>query len=396
MNLLICNVGSTSLKFKLYSMPSETVLSDVKIERVGSTDSAILNYHDTVFGNHVYRDGLCIPDYSSGIRLFLNELAESAKISVQAIEAIGFKSVLSKGYTGVHLLTDEVINGMREYLFIAPVHNAAYIEAISQFQEIIRSVPMVGVFETAFHKTIPQERRMYSIPYTWYKKYGIEKMGYHGASHSYVASKAREYGKSDRIISCHLGGSCSVCAIRDGKSTDSSFGFSLQTGVMHANRCGTVDPYIVPFLLNEGMPLNEITDGLSQNGGLKGLSQVSNDLREVMREAQSGNDLAKLAVDVFVTDVLRYIGAFYVELGGLDQLVFTGGIGENSAEIREMVCSRLSFLDVAISQDKNCSLREGVISTDTSKVVVSIVAANEELGVARQAYREILRIRGAV
>lgn len=391
MNLLVSNVGSTSLKFKLYSMPEEKVMCEVKIERVGSTDAAIFGYHDYVYNNRINKDQLCIPDYANGIKLFLNQLSESAKISVEEIDAIGFKSVLSKGYTGVHMLTDAVMEGMREYLYIAPVHNAAYIEAIHQFKSVLPNVPMVGVFETAFHATIPKERRIYSIPYDWYEMYGIEKMGYHGASHSYVAVKAAELAKSGRTISCHLGGSCSICAILDGKSVDNSFGFSLQTGVMHANRCGDVDPYIVPFLLDKGMSIEEITVGLSKNGGLKGLSKVSNDLREVMAAAHAGNELAKLAVEVFVTDIVRYIGAYYVELGGLDQLVFTGGIGENSGEIRSMVCEKLSFMGLELSQEKNSTVREGIISTDTSEIVVTVIAANEELGVSRLAYKEILK-----
>mgnify|MGYP002534755196 FL=1 len=282
MKLLVSNVGSTSLKFKLFDMPEERVLCEAKIERVGSRDAAIMSYRSHLSGARFSAEGLCIPSYAEGIALFLEKLTggETGVIKgVEEISAIGFKTVLSRGYYGVHELTDEVMENMREYLYIAPVHNAAYIEAIGQFKAVLPDVPMIGVFETAFHREIPLERALYSIPYEWYEKYGIRKMGYHGASHGYIAQQAAKLGRAERVISCHLGGSCSICAILDGKSVDNSFGFSLQTGVMHANRAGDIDPYIVPFLMSKGMELDDILHGLSKNGGLLGVSGVSNDLR---------------------------------------------------------------------------------------------------------------------
>lgn len=275
MKLLVSNVGSTSLKFKLFDMPEERVLCEAKIERVGSRDAAIMSYRSHLSGARFSAEGLCIPSYAEGIALFLEKLTgdETGVIKgVEEISAIGFKTVLSRGYYGVHELTDEVMENMREYLYIAPVHNAAYIEAIGQFRAVLPDVPMIGVFETAFHREIPLERALYSIPYEWYEKYGIRKMGYHGASHGYIAQQAAKLGRAERVISCHLGGSCSICAILDGKSVDNSFGFSLQTGVMHANRAGDIDPYIVPFLMSKGMELDDILHGLSKNGGLLGVS----------------------------------------------------------------------------------------------------------------------------
>ena len=295
MKLLVSNVGSTSLKFKLFDMPEERVLCEAKIERVGSRDAAIMTYRSHLSGARFSAEGLCIPSYAEGIALFLEKLTgdETGVIKgVEEISAIGFKTVLSRGYYGVHELTDEVMENMREYLYIAPVHNAAYIEAIGQFRAVLPDVPMIGVFETAFHREIPLERALYSIPYEWYEKYGIRKMGYHGASHGYIAQQAAKLGRAERVISCHLGGSCSICAILDGKSVDNSFGFSLQTGVMHANRAGDIDPYIVPFLVSKGMELDDILHGLSKNGGLLGVSGVSNDLREVSAAAADGTTLA--------------------------------------------------------------------------------------------------------
>lgn len=388
MKVLAANVGSTSLKFKLFEMPEETALCEAKIERVGSRDKAIFAYGSLVTGKHYRLEGQCIPDYTTGIRMFLEALVsgEYGVIkSVGEIDRIGFKTVLSKGFYGVHELTDAVMNGMRDYLFIAPVHNAAYLEAIGQFDSLLPDVPKIGVFETAFHTTIPTERRIYGVPYEWYEKYGLMRMGYHGASHGYIAQESCAYGKAGRVISCHLGGSCSVCAIQDGRSVDTSFGFSLQSGLIHANRTGDADPYMIPFLQSEGLSAEEIEDGLSKHGGLLGISGVSNDMRDLQSAAESGNERARLAVDAFVSGIIKQIGAFYAELGGLDQLVFTGGIGEHSAFVRNAVCSQLRHLGIELDEEKNSASESvGVVSAAGSAVLVTVVPANEELGVARE------------
>lgn len=388
MKVLAANVGSTSLKFKLFEMPEETALCEAKIERVGSRDKAIFAYGSLVTGKHYRLEGQCIPDYTTGIRMFLEALVsgEYGVIkSVGEIDRIGFKTVLSKGFYGVHELTDAVMDGMRDYLFIAPVHNAAYLEAIGQFNNLLPDVPKIGVFETAFHTTIPVERRIYGVPYEWYEKYGLMRMGYHGASHGYIAQESCAYGKAGRVISCHLGGSCSVCAIQDGRSVDTSFGFSLQSGLIHANRTGDADPYMIPFLQSEGLSAEEIEDGLSKHGGLLGISGVSNDMRDLQSAAESGNERARLAVDAFVSGIIKQIGAFYAELGGLDQLVFTGGIGEHSAFVRNAVCSQLRHLGIELDEEKNSASESvGVVSAAGSAVLVTVIPANEELGVARE------------
>ena len=388
MKVLAANVGSTSLKFKLFEMPEETALCEAKIERVWSRDKAIFAYGSLVTGKHYRLEGQCIPDYTTGIRMFLEALVsgEYGVIkSVGEIDRIGFKTVLSKGFYGVHELTDAVMDGMRDYLFIAPVHNAAYLEAIGQFNNLLPDVPKIGVFETAFHTTIPIERRIYGVPYEWYEKYGLMRMGYHGASHGYIAQESCAYGKAGRVISCHLGGSCSVCAIQDGRSVDTSFGFSLQSGLIHANRTGDADPYMIPFLQSEGLSAEEIEDGLSKHGGLLGISGVSNDMRDLQSAAESGNERARLAVDAFVSGIIKQIGAFYAELGGLDQLVFTGGIGEHSAFVRNAVCSQLRHLGIELDEEKNSASESvGVVSAAGSAVLVTVIPANEELGVARE------------
>ena len=388
MKVLAANVGSTSLKFKLFEMPEETALCEAKIERVGSRDKAIFAYGSLVTGKHYRLEGQCIPDYTTGIRMFLEALVSGEYGVIKSageIDRIGFKTVLSKGFYGVHELTDAVMDGMRDYLFIAPVHNAAYLEAIGQFNNLLPDVPKIGVFETAFHTTIPIERRIYGVPYEWYEKYGLMRMGYHGASHGYIAQESCAYGKAGRVISCHLGGSCSVCAIQDGRSVDTSFGFSLQSGLIHANRTGDADPYMIPFLQSEGLSAEEIEDGLSKHGGLLGISGVSNDMRDLQSAAESGNERARLAVDAFVSGIIKQIGAFYAELGGLDQLVFTGGIGEHSAFVRNAVCSQLRHLGIELDEEKNSASESvGVVSAAGSAVLVTVVPANEELGVARE------------
>ena len=393
MKLLVSNVGSTSLKFKLFQMPEEKLLCESRIERIGDGKNGIFTYIRRSDGMKLERRGQEIPDYSAGILLFIGCLAgkETGVIgSIMEIDRVGFKTVLSKGFYGVHELNDAVMAGMKESLFVAPVHNAAYIEAIDQFKKLLPGIPMIGVFETAFHTTIPLERRIYAVPYEWTEKYGLMRMGYHGASHSFIAQEAARYGKADRVISCHLGGSCSLCAIQNGKSVDTSFGFSLQTGIMHANRCGDTDPYLVPFLESQGMDKDEIMYGLSKKGGLLGISGLSNDMRDLEAASATEDERASLAIEAFVYSIVRYIGSFYAVLGGLDQLAFTGGIGENDSVLREKVCAAVAHFGIRLDAIKNAGSRSGVISEEGSPVTVSVIPANEELGIARQTYHYVL------
>ena len=391
MKILICNAGSTSLKFKLYDMPAEEVLASGGVERVGSTDDAIYKYDNASRGVSLREEKQSVPDYETGIRRFLSDLtdAERGAIgSVADIDRVGFKTVLSRGYYGVHELTEPVLQGMRDMYAAAPAHNGPYLAAVEALRAVLPEAMFVGAFETDFHRTIPLDRCVYGVPYEWLEKYGVRRMGYHGASHSYVASLLNEWeGKKYRAISCHLGGSGSICAIENGESRDSSFGFTLQTGLIHNNRVGAMDADIIHYLRAQGLSDEEIEHGMTKNGGLKGISGVSGDLRYVLEAAEAGNERAKLAVDVYVTGIIRYIGAFAAELGGLDCLAFTGGIGENSAVIRKMVCERLEYMGVRLSARRNTKEKgDRSISKKRSKVRVYVIAANEELGVARKTY----------
>jgi acetate kinase len=394
MFLLVCNVGSTSLKFKLFNMPSAEVAAESKVERVGNIEDAIFHYKNLKNGFAIRLSGQSIPSYTDGIRKFLSHLVDEENgvlENVEMIERVGFKTVLARGFYGVHQLDEPVLAAMREYLSIAPVHNSCYLEAIAEFRMLLPDTPLIGVFETGFHMTVPKERRMYGIPYEWYERYGIERFGYHGASHGYVAEKiADAYGVDQKVISCHLGGSCSLCAIRDGRSIDNSFGFSLQTGVIHANRVGDIDAYVIPFLMDRGMSMEEILTGLDKNGGLNGISGVSGDLRYVTEAAENGNYRANLAIEMFVDGIVRYLGSYHAFLGGLDHLVFTGGIGENDCKIRRDVCGRVSHLGIVLDEKANeiCS-RTGIISTADSKVTVHVISADEEIIVARKTYEYI-------
>ena len=391
MKILICNAGSTSLKFKLYDMPDCKVLAQCKIERVGSRDDAIFQYTNLLQPSKIDLVKQDIPNYRTGIERFLECLTSSQSGVIRdilEIERVGYKATVSKNFFGVHELTDEVLQGMRDWLPIATLHNSAYIETITTMRAVLPDALFVGAFETSFHRNIPLARRMYGVPYEWYEKYGVQRLGYHSASHGYMADLLNEStGGSYKAISLHLGGSCSVCAIQDGKSIDSSFGMSLQSGLIHANRVGDMDCDLVYFLQHEGLSDAEIKAGLEKNGGLYGLSGVSNDLRYILEAADQGSARARLAMDVFVNGIVHYIGAFYVELGGLDTLIFTGGIGENSPDIRRLVCERLGVLGVQLSADKNEQCRgKADLSADGSKVKILVIPTDEEIGIARRTY----------
>lgn len=382
MNILVCNAGSTSLKFKLYAFPERIPLAVGRVERVGG-DDAIYRFEGR--GVSISAEKQSVPDYMAGVRRFLSDLGEIS------IDAVGFKTVLSRGYPGVHRIDEGVLEGMRASLTVAPAHNTAYLQAIGVFQKLMPHVPLVGSFETAFHTTIPLERRVYGIVWDWTQKYDIYKMGYHGASHSYVASRLA--GKK-RVISCHLGGSGSICAILEGKSVDNSFGLSLQAGILNANRAGDIDPFIIPYLVAQGMTLDQVVTGLQKKGGLLGISGVSGDMRHLRAAADAGNERAKLAIDVYINGIVRYIGAYYAELGGLDALAFTGGVGEHDARLRAEVIRQVAHLGLKLDADKNARDEE-TITTPDSPASAHVIPADEEAGVAENTWRLLTEGEGA-
>src|SRR5688500_2421868 len=301
-------------------------------------------------------------------------------------DAIGFKAVHGGPISGAVRVTDEVIAVQEQFADVAPAHNPPYIAAMRAFREKLPNTPQVAAFETAFHQTIPLARQVYAIPHEWTEKLGIRRYGFHGASHRYIATRVKELiPDARRVISCHLGGSCSICAIHDGKSVANSFGMTAQSGVPHNNRVGDFDTFALMKLTKQGLSLEEIVQKLGKQGGMLGLSGVSPDMRDVERAAAEGNARAKLAVDAFVESVRGFIGSYLVALGGCDVLAFTGGIGENGAAIREAVSRNLDSAGIVLDPQKNNARgRETKISAVESGAEIWIVPTNEELIVARQ------------
>jgi len=393
MLILVCNVGSTSLKYKLYDMPGKKLLAESKIERVGDSRGSIFSYRNHKNSSRFEKNDAQVPGYSEGINLFLKYLTDKeygAVGSSEELDAIAFKTVHAKGFNGVHILTDEVIDAMEDYISIAPLHNRFYAEAIRKFKQLLPEKTMVGVFETYFHRTIPSEARMYGIPYEWFEKYKIQKYGFHGSSHQFIAEAVQELagGKDVKAISCHLGGSSSITAIQNGVSVDNSFGFSTQSGVFHASRIGDIDPFIPVYLTEkEGYSPKEVIDQMVNRSGLYGLSGVGKDLRDIEEEARKGNKRAQLAIDTFCYQVKKFIGSYFAVLGGLDYLVFTGGIGENSSAVRSKICDGLGCLGIVLDEKKNLlGEAQRVISADDAPVKVMVIPTNEEVVISENVY----------
>lgn len=393
MKILVVNVGSTSLKFRLFQMEDESVVAVGRVERVGSPSSPLS--YQLGEGPKQERD-IRAPDHRAAIEQVLEILTDPAAevlTSLEELDAIGFKPVHAKGIADSVVVTDEVIQAMEDYIFLAPAHNPPYIEAFRIFQQLLPDKTLVGVFEAAFHKTIPDYARTYGIPYEWAEKHAIQRYGFHGASHRYISWRAPELagraGRDLKIISCHMGGSASICAIRNGRSIETSMGFSPQAGLSHATRNGDLDPFVPLYLMQEeGLSVDQVREGLSRRGGLKGISGLSGDVRDLEEAAASGNPRAKLALEVLVHETRKYIGAYAAVLEGLDILAFTGGIGENGIRIRQSVCRGLEYLGIRIDPDRNqVRGRDTVISAGGSQVSVLVILANEELVIARETAR---------
>ncbi len=389
MKILVCNVGSTSLKYRLFDMADESSLAVGKMERVGS-EMGSFSFSD-IKGNS-FDKTLSIPDYKTGIEFMIESLLSGGNgviNSLSELSCVGFKVVHAEKVSGVQLLNDEVLEAMERYRRVAPAHNPPYIGAIRQFKEILPDVPLIGSFETGFHQTMKPEAYLYSIPYEYYEKYGIRKYGFHGASHEYVSGRVTELleTKELKMISCHLGGTGSLCAIENGKSVDTTLGFSLQTGIMHNNRNGDIDPAVIFYMIDElGLSVEEVQTILSKKSGFLGMSGISNDVRDIEEAAKDGNERAEICIESYAYSIKKYIGAYAAAMNGLDVIAFTAGIGENDTEIRERVLSKLSFLGVKLDPEKNkVRGKEAIISADDSKVKVMVIPTNEEIIVARKA-----------
>lgn len=387
MKILVANLGSTSFKYRLFDMADNVQLARGGIERIGSAESRCT----VEIGGKRQEKTLCVPDHAEAVRQCLAQLTDAQMGCLKdasEVSAIGFKAVHGGRISGVQRVTPEVLAAMEEMNDVAPAHNPPYIKAMRLLGEKLPEIPLVAAFETGFHQTIPEGNRYYAIPWEWAESGLVRRYGFHGASHRYIAERVAELlGPGLRIISCHLGGSSSLCAIRDGKSAATSMGFSPQSGLPQNNRVGDLDVFALPVLMKRtGKSLDEVLSILNSQSGLLGLSGAGGDLRDIDEAAATGNARAKLALEVYSANVRHYLGAYLVELGGADVIAFTGGIGENRPAFRAAVCRNLEELGIVLDPKANEQAGgEAKISSAGSRVQVWVIPTNEELIVARQA-----------
>lgn len=389
MKILVANLGSTSFKYRLYDLNegSETLLARGAVERIGS-ENAKVKLHSAKGDVESVRP---ILDHGDAVQVCLGQLTDPDSGILKdssEVAAIGFKAVHARGITGVHKVNEDVLKAMEAFNDVAPAHNPPYVAAMRMLADRFPALPLVAAFETGFHRRMPEANQRYAIPDAWTQNFGIRRWGFHGASHRYIAGRIAELLARDdlKVISCHLGGSSSLCASRGGISQACSLGMSPQTGLPQNNRVGDFDVFALPVILREtGLPLEKVLDTLANQSGLEGMGGAGNDLRDIEAAAANGNPQATLALDVYIASARNYLGSYLVELGGADVIVFTGGIGENSVRIREGVCRDLEWFGIHLDPDRNAAgVPERKVSTDGSRVEVWTVPTNEELVVARQ------------
>ena len=389
MKVLVVNCGSSSIKYQLIDMQTEELMAKGYLEKIGLPDSFLTH---TVNGEK-HRIEQKIDNHEEGIKLVLDQLThpEYGVIkNLNEIDAVGHR-VLHGGekLSDSVLINDDVIDVIRECIPLGPLHNPAQLKGIEACKAVMKDVPMVAVFDTAFHQTLPKMAYLYALPYEYYEKYGIRKYGFHGTSHRFVSKRAAELMDKPiedlKIITCHLGQGASLCAVKGGKSVDTSMGFTPLAGVPMGTRCGDIDPSIVTFLMKkENLSPDEMDNIMNKKSGKLGVSGISSDDRDVEAAIKEGNERAKLAIETFAYQVIGYIGRFAAQMDGVDVITFAGGVGENGIEVRKQICDSLSFLGVKIDEEKNnCRGKEVEITTPDSKVKVFVVPTNEELTIAR-------------
>ncbi len=389
MKILVVNCGSSSIKYQLINMENEEVMAKGYLEKIGLPDSFLTHR----VNGEKYKIEKEIKNHEEGIKLVLDQLLDEnygVIKDLSEIDAVGHRVVHGgEKFSDSVLITDEVIDTIKECIPLAPLHNPAGITGIEACKKVLPNVPMVGVFDTAFHQTIPEEAYIYSIPYEYYEKYRIRKYGFHGTSHKFVSRRVAELiGKPIedlKMVTCHLGQGGSLCAVKGGKSVDTSMGLTPLAGIPMGTRSGDIDPSIVTFLMKqEGLTPDEMDNILNKKSGKLGVSGVSFDDRDIEAAMKEGNKRAKLAIDTFVYQVIGYIGRYAAQMNGIDVITFAGGVGENGPEVRRDICKSLEFLGVKIDEEKNnVRGKECEISTPDSKVKVYIIPTNEELMIAR-------------
>ncbi|WHX65740.1 acetate kinase [Peribacillus frigoritolerans] len=393
--VMAINAGSSSLKFQLFEMPSEKVITKGIVERIGLKNSA---FTLSVEGENV-SETVDIPNHEVAVGLLLKKLIDHRIIdSFEEIDGVGHRVVHGgEVFSDSVLITEDVIEEIEKLSELAPLHNPANITGIQAFRRILDDVPAVAVFDTAFHQTMAAGSYLYSLPLEYYEKYGIRKYGFHGTSHKYVSQRAAEMiGRPIeqlRLISCHLGNGASITAIKGGKSIDTSMGFTPLAGVTMGTRSGNIDPALIPYIMEKtGKTADEVLDVLNKESGMLALSGFSSDLRDIQVEADKGNERAELALKVFADRIHKYIGSYSAKMGGVDGIIFTAGIGENSQKIRGRILEGLEFMGVYWDKDLNRTKgKEAFINTPYSPVKVMVIPTNEEIMIVRDTVKIALK-----
>ncbi len=391
MNVLVINCGSSSLKFQLIDSISEKVLAKGLCERIGIEGSRLVYQPEGGEKEVIESD---MPNHSKAVGMVLDALVNEKTGVIKSLDEVG-----AVGHRIVHggekfasstIITDEVIEAIKECNDLAPLHNPANLIGIDACKEHMPDTPMVGVFDTAFHQTMPEDAYIYGLPYEYYEKYKIRRYGFHGTSHSYVSKRVSEildkpYDELKTIV-CHLGNGASICAVNGGKSVDTSMGLTPLEGLIMGTRSGDIDPAIMEFIANkENMSMDEVMNVLNKKSGVYGITGFTSDFRDIMDAMAKGDKRAELAIHVFAYRVIKYIGAYAAVMNGVDAIAFTAGLGENNSYIRERICNSLEYLGVKIDKSLNETKQdEIIISTPDSKVKVLVVATNEELKIARE------------
>lgn len=390
MKILVLNCGSSSLKYQLINMENEEVIASGKYERIGE-EEAFLTHKACGKKLEIKKSAY---NHKEAIEITLKEFTNPEyKVieNLDEINAIGHRLVhggekISKSV----LINNEVKNVLKEYTDLAPLHNPACLLGIEACEEVFPNKPMVGVFDTAFHQTVPKEKYVYPIPYKYYKKYGVRKYGFHGTSHMYVSNRLAELENKDikdlKIVTCHLGQGSSICAIKGGKSIDTSMGLTPLGGISMVTRSGDLDPSVITYIMKkENLTPEEMENILNKESGISAISGLAPDFRVIEEESNNGNEMAKIAIEEFNYSVATYIAKYAMAMNGVDYIVFTGGIGENQINIRKGICEKLEFMGVKLDSDKN-NIRgeEKVISTEDSSIKVYLIPTNEELMIAKE------------
>lgn len=390
MKILVVNCGSSSIKYQLVNMVDESVLAKGLVERIG-LEGAVLTHQPAGKEKVVLKGD--ISNHSIGIRMVLGALTNKEHgvlKTMKEINAVGHRVVHgAEKFADSVLITPQVMDALEECIDLAPLHNPPNILGINACTELMPGVPQVGVFDTAFHQTMPKYAFLYGLPYEAYEKYGVRRYGFHGTSHRFVSQRVGELMNEQmtnlRIITCHLGNGASIAAIKHGKSVDTSMGFTPLEGLVMGTRCGEIDPAILTYLMKkEGLTPDQVDNYLNKKSGVLGLSGISSDFRDIEEAAETGNERAQLALDVFAYKVRKYIGGYVAAMGGVDAIAFTAGLGENSISMRDKICQGLEFLGTRIDPVKNnVRGKAAEISVDGAKVKIYVVPTNEELVIAR-------------